>query len=120
MLHSAISMVGLIILVFFLSRLTGNPSDLYLPIDTPADVRAAFSKANGFDDPLVIQFQHFVVNLVRFDFGTSLRQERPVLTLVLDAFPTSLMLAAAAMTLAMGVAIVAGGVGGARRDGVFS
>lgn len=108
MIHSAISMVGLIILVFFLSRLTGNPTDLYLPIDTPADVRAAFSKANGFDDPLLIQFQHFIVDLFRFDFGMSLRQERPVLALVLDAFPTSLMLAASAMTLAMVVAIVAG------------
>ena len=60
MLYSIISMTGLIILVFFLARLTGNPTDLYLPIDTPADVRAAFSQANGFDDPLIVQFGNFL------------------------------------------------------------
>ena len=30
---SAISLVGLVVLVFFLSRLTGDPTSLYLPVD---------------------------------------------------------------------------------------
>ena len=119
MLHSAISLMGLIILVFFLARLTGNPTDLYLPIDAPADVRAAFSKANGFDQPLLAQFQHFLSNLVQFDFGKSLRLERPALDLVLQAFPTTLMLAGTAMTLALVVAIVAGSLAARRPNGVL-
>jgi peptide/nickel transport system permease protein len=119
MLHSAISLMGLIILVFFLARLTGNPTDLYLPIDAPADVRAAFSKANGFDQPLLAQFQHFLSNLVQFDFGKSLRLERPALDLVLQAFPTTLMLAGTAMTLALVVAIVAGSLAARSPNGVL-
>ncbi len=119
MLHSAISMMGLIILVFFLARLTGNPTDLYLPIDAPADVRAAFSKLNGFDQPLLVQFQHFLANLVQLDFGNSLRLERPALDLVLQAFPTSLMLAATAMTLALVIAIVAGSLAARSPNGVL-
>jgi peptide/nickel transport system permease protein len=119
MLHSAISLMGLIILVFFLARLTGNPTDLYLPIDAPADVRAAFSKANGFDQPLLAQFQHFLSNLVQFDFGKSLRLERPALDLVLQAFPTTLILAGTAMTLALVVAIVAGSLAARRPNGVL-
>ncbi|QJP17640.1 ABC transporter permease [Starkeya sp. ORNL1] len=119
MLHSAISMMGLIILVFFLARLTGNPTDLYLPIDAPADVRAAFSHANGFDQPLLVQFQHFLTNLVQLNFGNSLRLERPALDLVLQAFPTSLMLAATAMTLALVIAIVAGSLAARSPNGVL-
>jgi peptide/nickel transport system permease protein len=119
MLHSAISLMGLIILVFFLARLTGNPTDLYLPIDAPADVRAAFSKANGFDQPLLAQFQHFLSNLVQFDFGKSLRLERPALDLVLQAFPTTLMLAGTAMTLALVVAIIAGSLAARSPNGVL-
>lgn len=119
MLYSIISMTGLIILVFFLARLTGNPTDLYLPIDTPADVRAAFSKANGFDDPLIVQFGHFLSGLVQLDLGDSLRQQRPVVTLITEAFPTTLLLAAGAMALALVVAIVAGALAAFRPNGVL-
>ncbi|EWY41716.1 ABC transporter permease [Skermanella stibiiresistens SB22] len=119
MLHSAISMMGLIVLVFFLARLTGNPTDLYLPIDAPAEVRAAFAKANGFDQPLLAQFQTFLGNLVQFDFGNSLRLERPAVDLVLQAFPTSLILAGTAMTIALVVAVVAGSLAARNPNGVL-
>jgi peptide/nickel transport system permease protein len=119
MLYSAISMAGLIILVFFLARLTGNPVDLYLPIDTPVDVRNAFSHAHGFDDPLLVQFGNFLSDLVRLDFGQSLRQERPVLTLVLDAFPITLALAGGAMMLALSVAVIAGALAARNPNGIL-
>jgi peptide/nickel transport system permease protein len=119
MLYSAVSMAGLIVLVFFLARLTGNPVDLYLPIDTPVEVRNAFSKANGFDDPLLVQFGSFISDLLRLDFGSSLRQQRPVLDLVLEAFPTTLALAAGAMTVALSIAIVIGSLAARKPNGVL-
>jgi peptide/nickel transport system permease protein len=39
---SAISLIFLIIAVFFLSRLTGDPTDLYLPIDASQAARDNF------------------------------------------------------------------------------
>jgi peptide/nickel transport system permease protein len=119
MLYSAVSMAGLIVLVFFLARLTGNPVDLYLPIDTPVEVRNAFSRANGFDDPLLVQFGSFLSDLLRLDFGSSLRQQRPVLNLVLEAFPTTLALAAGAMTVALSIAIVVGSLAARKPNGVL-
>jgi peptide/nickel transport system permease protein len=119
MLYSAVSMAGLIVLVFFLARLTGNPVDLYLPIDTPVEVRNAFSRANGFDDPLLVQFGSFLSDLLRLDFGDSLRQQRPVLDLVLEAFPTTLALAAGAMTVALSIAIVVGSLAARKPNGAF-
>ena len=41
-LASAISLVGLVILVFFLSRLTGDPTNLYLPLDATTEMRDQF------------------------------------------------------------------------------
>lgn len=71
--NSALSLAGLIVLVFFLARLTGNPADLYLPLDVPAEVRREFSELHGFNDPLLVQFGRFLVGLLQLDFGESMR-----------------------------------------------
>jgi peptide/nickel transport system permease protein len=117
MVYSAISMVGLIILVFFLARLTGNPAELYLPVDATPELRAAFSQAHGLDQPVLIQFWKFLVSLLHLDFGDSMRLERPALQLVLTAFPTTLILAFCAMALALVVAIVAGALAACAPNG---
>lgn len=114
---SAISMAGLIVLVFFLARLTGNPADLYLPVDAPPSMREAFAEANGFDQPLIVQFGTFLSDLVQLDFGDSLRLSRPALALVLDAFPTTLILAFSAMALALSISIAAGALAACRPNG---
>ena len=119
MVYSAISMVGLIILVFFLARLTGNPAELYLPVDATPELRAAFSQANGLDQPVLVQFWRFLVTLLHLDFGNSLRLERPALQLVLTAFPTTLILAFCAMALALVVAIVAGALAACAPNGIL-
>jgi peptide/nickel transport system permease protein len=117
MLSSAISITGLIVLVFFLARLTGNPADLYLPVDAPPSMREAFAEANGFNQPVVVQFGAFLQDLARFDFGNSMRLERPALDLVLRAFPTTLILAFSAMTLALAISIAAGALAAVRPNG---
>jgi peptide/nickel transport system permease protein len=118
-LYSGISLAGLIILVFFLARLTGNPADVYLPADTPQDVRQEFSQSHGFNDPALVQFERYVVDLAHLDLGESLRQQRPALSIVMEAFPTTLMLSALAMTLVMIVSIAAGSLAARRPNGVF-
>ncbi|MFC0411029.1 ABC transporter permease [Roseomonas elaeocarpi] len=117
--NSAISLAGLIVLVFFLARLTGNPADLYLPLDVPAEVRHEFSEAHGFNDPLLVQFGRFALGLLQLDFGDSMRFHAPALTLVLNAFPTSLALAALSMGFALAIAVVTGSLGAWRPGGAF-
>lgn len=107
-LYSIISLVGLLVLVFFLSRLTGDPAALYLPVDAPASVREAFREARGLNDPLIVQFGDFVWNLLHFDFGESLRRQRPAFDVVLEAFPWTLCLAAITMSLVLLGAVVLG------------
>jgi peptide/nickel transport system permease protein len=82
-LHSLFALVGLIVLVFFLARLTGSPADLYLPIDATVEQRQDFMQRHGFDRPLIVQFGDFLVGLTEGDLGHSIRKDRPALDVVL-------------------------------------
>ena len=52
---STIPLVIVLLGVFLLARLTGDPTNLYLPESATPDQRAAFAEANGFNDPLITQ-----------------------------------------------------------------
>jgi peptide/nickel transport system permease protein len=118
-LYSCISLLVLVVLVFFLARLTGNPADLYLPVDAPQSVRADFSRLHGLDDPTLTQFGRYIVGLAHLDLGESLRQQRPALEIVFEAFPTTLGLAAAAMALVLTISITAGSLAAQRPNGML-
>lgn len=118
-LHSVLSLIGLIILVFFLARLTGDPTNLFLPIDASVEARQAFAERHGFDDPLIIQFGRFIEGLAQGDFGESIRQRRPAIDVALEAFPTTLMLAFLAMTIVISLALVIGALAARRPGGLF-
>lgn len=118
-LASAVSLIGLIILVFFLSRLTGDPTSLYLPLDASLESRENFRQLHGLNDPLIVQFGRYVLDLLRFDFGDSVRKARPALDVVLAAFPWTLMLAAIAMFLVTVSAIVVGSIAAFKVGGFF-
>ncbi|MGP6086362.1 ABC transporter permease [Antarctobacter jejuensis] len=116
---SAISLVGLVILVFFLSRLTGDPTDLYLPVDASQEARDNFRKIHGLNDPLLVQFGRFLGDLVQLDFGMSIRRAEPAIDAVLRGFAWTLQLAAITMLLVTVSAIVIGSLAAFRVGGVF-
>ena len=118
-LASAISLVGLVILVFILSRLTGDPTNLYLPLDATTEMREQFRELHGFNDPLIVQFGRYVGDLLRGDFGDSIRQARPAMEVVLQAFTWTLWLALITMSLVTVAAIVIGSLAAFKVGGVF-
>jgi peptide/nickel transport system permease protein len=117
--HSLFALVGLIVLVFFLARLTGSPADLYLPIDATVEQRQEFMQRHGFDRPLIVQFGDFLVGLSEGDLGHSIRKDRPALDVVLEAVPVTLWLAAVTMVLAIGSAILVGSLAARHPGGAF-
>lgn len=116
---SAISLLGLIVLVFFLSRLTGDPTSLYLPLDASLEAREQFRELHGLNDPLIVQFGRYVGDLAQFDFGMSIRRNAPAIEVVLRAFVWTLWLAVITMTLVTAAAIVFGSLAAFRVGGVF-
>ncbi|WP_310186122.1 ABC transporter permease [Mesorhizobium sp. BE184] len=117
--HSILSVIGLLTLVFFLTRLTGDPSALYLPLDSSVEAREAFARLNGLDQPLYVQFFQYLRDLLSFDFGESLRQHRSAIDVALEAFPQTLKLAVVAMTLSILLAILVGALAAARPGSLF-
>lgn len=118
-LASAISLAFLVVAVFFLSRLTGDPTDLYLPLDASQETRDNFRELNGLNDPILLQFWHYVTDLVRLDFGTSIRSAEPALGVVLQAFQWTLTLALITMILVTVTAVVLGALAAFNVGGLF-
>ncbi|AYF00730.1 ABC transporter permease [Paracoccus yeei] len=115
---SLISLVGLIVLVFFLSRLTGDPTALFLPVDATIEMREQFRDLHGLNDPLLVQFGRYVGDLMHLDFGDSLRKARPAIEVVTEAFAWTLQLAVITMTIVTALAVVIGSLAAWRR-GLF-
>jgi peptide/nickel transport system permease protein len=117
--QSLIAVAGLLVLVFFFSRLTGDPAYLYLPLDSSQAQRDAFSALHGLDQPLYIQFIRYLGDIVHLDFGTSLSRNQPAMDVALHAFPQTLKLAAIAIALAVMLAVTVGALAAAKPGDLF-
>lgn len=114
LVQSLFLLFGVLCVVFFLVRLTGDPARLMMPRESsPADIEA-FRQAMGFNRPLVVQFISFLRGAVVGDFGSSLHFRAPAMRLVLERIPATFELALAAMGFALIIAIPLGVIGGSR------
>jgi ABC-type dipeptide/oligopeptide/nickel transport system permease component len=97
--------IGVSVAVFFLIRIGGDPSALFLPPDaTLADI-ARFRTEMGFDRPIIVQYLDFAVRALHGDLGQSLRYGQPALQLVLERMPATLELSGIALLLALLVSV---------------
>jgi peptide/nickel transport system permease protein len=104
--------------VFFLARITGDPSRLYLPLNATAQNRADFMRESGLDKPLLQQFVDYLQGLVHLDLGTSLRTGEAASSMALRAFPATMQLAILTMVLAIVGAVIIGSWAALRPNGI--
>jgi peptide/nickel transport system permease protein len=74
----------------------------------------------GLNDPIVVQFYHFLANAVQGDFGLSLRQGQKVSVLLRDRLPATLELSIAAALIALVVGVPLGVYTALKRNGKLS
>ena len=67
------------------------------------------------NDPLPLQYLHWVGNVLTGDFGTSLRTEQPVTTLLASKLPVTLELAVFALLIALLIGIPTGIISAVRK-----
>lgn len=115
--QSALAVACVLVLVFFMVRLTGDPAVVMLPQEATAAEVAAFRTAMGFDRPLAVQFWDFLTRAAVGDFGQSLHYRISAWALIVERLPATLELAAAALLLAIGVAVPLGIMAATRRPG---
>lgn len=94
--------------VFVILRLSGDPIAALLGPDARPEQIAALQRDLGFDAPIPVQYGKYIVNLLRGDFGNSIQQRRPALSLVLERFPATAQLAVVAFVIAAVVGLSLG------------
>jgi len=108
LLHGVFVLLGVSVVVFGLTWLTGDPASVLLPLNTPPDQVQVFRHNMGLDQPIPVQYAAFLGRAVRGDFGVSFRHRTAALPLVLERLPVTLRLMGAALLFAVLVALPLG------------
>jgi peptide/nickel transport system permease protein len=101
-------LVALSILVFLVSHFGGgDPVHAYLGANASPQAIAQTRARLGLDDPLVVQYWHYLTRLLHGDFGVSLSTKRPVSAELRTRIPATLELAIATvvLTVVIGLAL---------------
>lgn len=110
------------VLNFFLIRAApGDPAQVLAGEAGAADAQLLeqLRERFGLNEPLLTQLWIYIKGYMTFDLGFSYRQQQPVLTLVLDRLPATLLLTGAAFVISLGLGVVMGALA-ARRAGRWS
>ena len=107
-LQSLTILLGVSIVVFGLTHLSGDPVRLLAPIDTTAEELEAIRKLHGLDRPLAEQYWNFLKGALRGDFGKSLRSGEDALHLALERLPATGKLAFTSLGIALIIAFPLG------------
>jgi ABC-type dipeptide/oligopeptide/nickel transport system permease component len=112
LVQSVVLLFGVLLLVFAMVRVTGDPARLMMPREASPEQIEAFREAMGFNRPMIVQFLDFISGAVVGDFGKSLHFKIPALSLVLERLPATVELASVGLLMAVVVAIPLGLIGG--------
>lgn len=105
------TLVGVMLIVFFLTFTIGNPAVLLVPPEAEPEDIARVEAALGLDQPIPVQFVKYLGRLARLDFGTSFYSDGPAMQLVLSRLPATLQLSLAAALIAVLIGVPAGLLG---------
>lgn len=110
--QSILLLFGVLVLVFMMLRVTGDPASLMVSRNASPEQVEAFRVTMGFNRPLMVQFWDFISKAVVGDFGNSLHFKSPALQLVVEKLPATLELALVGLILAVLIGVPIGLIGG--------
>jgi peptide/nickel transport system permease protein len=108
------------LVIFIITRLLpGDPASVMLGPQASVEDVEALRVELGLDQPFFQQLLHYFKDLLQLDFGTSAYYNEPVLSLIMDRFPNTLLLAVSALAIALLVGVPAGMIAAAKRNSVI-
>jgi peptide/nickel transport system permease protein len=119
LIRAVIALWGVVTVVFFTMRLSGDPIALLLPAEAPQSEIIRLRKAMGLEEPLPLQYVYYLRDLSRGDVGTSIRMRLPAMEIALERLPATVELALVSFVLAVVVAIPAGLISASRRNSIW-
>ena len=115
--QALLTMFFLVTIVFFMVRLTGDPTYALVSPDAPPELRDQLRKEFGLDQPVQVQYLIFLGDLAQGDLGTSFHGRQPVGSLIVQRLPGTLAIALPAFLLMLFVGIPVGIYSAYRRGG---
>ena len=117
LLQGLFSIIGASIIIFVISRLSGDPIVMMLPNDAPLSAIEEMRRTLGLDRPLWAQYLIFIQHALVGDFGNSYRWKMPALQLIMDRLPATIELAVCGLLFSVAVAVPVGVMSAVNRGG---
>src|SRR5215472_17412254 len=107
--HNALALLAVTTILFFMFRLMpGSPLAAFINENLNADQQQAMLEQFGLDKPMWQQYLIYLGNLVQGQMGLSFFQRRPVMTILLEVLPNSLILTLTSLIVAYIFGVLAG------------
>ena len=113
--EALVAIWGVLTIVFFVTRILGDPTILLLPIGATTEQIDTLRRSLGLDLPLAEQYLNFLLAILHGDFGVSFQYSQPALTVVLQRLPATAMLAGTALFFGTLLGASAGAIAALRR-----
>lgn len=115
LLRTVLTLWFVVTFTFVVLRTSGDPVVALLGGDAqPAEIEQ-FRRQWGLDQPLFVQYLRYIGQMAVGNFGESLREHRPVLTIIMERVPATVSLGLAAYLMAVLVGVPAGILAALRR-----
>jgi peptide/nickel transport system permease protein len=108
-------------IVFLMIRLAPGDPAIMLAGDNPTDAQIdEIRRIYGLDQPIFIQYGSWLLNILQGNFSQSMMSREPVINIILNTFPNTLLIVVYAMIISLVVGIPLGIAAAARPDGWLS
>jgi peptide/nickel transport system permease protein len=115
--QTLVTVLLVLLIIFVIVRLIGDPTHLMLPPEATDADRALLRHQLGLDRPVVLQYLSYLGGLLHGDMGESYRFAQPALDIVLGALGPTMLLASSALLLGIVLGVPMGVFASVRRDG---
>jgi peptide/nickel transport system permease protein len=118
-MQSFIALIGIGVMVFFLVRLSGDPTKLLVTPSSSLGQVEQIKHRLGLDRSVGMQFVIYAKDLATGNLGTSFIRQSSVTDLIKESLPNTLKLGIPSFFLAMALALALGVLAATRRDSIF-
>jgi len=108
LLQTLVVIIGISMIAFTITYLVGDPLAVLLPLDAPKEQRDVYRHALGLDQPLPVQYYHFVARVATGNFGDSYVIHKPAYELIFERMPATLLLTFSGLFVALLIALPLG------------
>ncbi|MBQ1523696.1 MAG: ABC transporter permease [Firmicutes bacterium] len=112
--------IGVTLIVYFIMSLApGDPATTILGDQATPEAIAQLREEMGLNDPIIVQYARYMINLARGDMGTSYKTKKPVSIEVFSRFPATAKLSLVAVTFSTLLAIPLGMLAAVKQNSFF-